>query len=114
MLEKREEKLQKIKDLTRLPDIQPEFGLFSACITILQTLCHKTNILHEELCHYFKDKSFLLFYSAGESTYSPTTDITYANMSFNTAVFGQRASESATDKICTIIDMVTALFTKCW
>jgi hypothetical protein len=69
-------------------NIEPEFGLFSTCITILQTLGHKTNMLHEELCRYFKDKSFLLFYGAGEGTYSPTTDITYANMSFNTVVFG--------------------------
>jgi hypothetical protein len=68
--------------------IQPEFGLFSACMTILQTLGHKTNIIQEELLNYFKDKSFLLFYSAGEGTYSPMTDITYANMSFNTVVFG--------------------------
>lgn len=71
-------------------EIQPEFGLFSTCMTILQTLGHKTNILQEELCRYFKDKSFLLFYSAGEGTYSPTKDITYANMSFNTAIFGHR------------------------
>jgi hypothetical protein len=68
--------------------IQPEFGLFSTCVTILQTLGHKTNIIQEELLTHFKDKSFLLFYSAGEGTYSPTKDITYANMSFNTAVFG--------------------------
>jgi hypothetical protein len=68
--------------------IQPEFGLLSACMTILQTLGRKTNIVHEELCNYFKDKSFLLFYGAGEGTYSPTKEITYANMSFNTAIFG--------------------------
>ena len=73
-------------------EIQPEFGLFSACMTILQTLGDKTNIVQEELCKYFKDKSFLLFYSAGEGTYSPTKDITYANMSFNTAVFGHKTS----------------------
>jgi hypothetical protein len=71
-------------------ETQTEFGLFSACMTILQTLGRKTNIIHEELCNYFKDKSFLLFFSAGEGTYSPSKDITYANMSFNTAVFGRR------------------------
>jgi hypothetical protein len=71
-------------------EIRQEFGLFSACMTILQTLGHKTNIVQEELCKYFKGKSFLLFYSAGEGTYSPTRDITYANMSFNTAVFGHK------------------------
>jgi hypothetical protein len=68
--------------------IQPEFGLFSTCMTILQTLGSKTNIIQEELHKYFKDKSFLLFYGAGEGTYSQTKDITYANMSFNTVVFG--------------------------
>lgn len=70
--------------------IQPEFGLFSTCITILQTLGRKTNIVQEEISNYFKDKPFLLFYSAGEGTYSPTKDITYANMSFNTAIFGHQ------------------------
>jgi hypothetical protein len=69
-------------------EIQPEFGLCSTCVTILQTLGHKTNIIQEELQQYFKDKPFLLFYSAGEGTYSPTKDVTYANMSFNTAIFG--------------------------
>jgi hypothetical protein len=67
--------------------MSPEFGLFSACMTILQTLGHKTNIIQEELHRYFKDKPFLLFYGAGEGTYSQINDITYANMSFNTVVF---------------------------
>ena len=84
------------KNLHFFDDIQPEFGLFSACMTILQTLGHKTSILHKELCRYFKDKPFLLFYSAGEGTYSPETDITYANMSFNTAIFGQNNTPGAT------------------
>lgn len=78
------------ENLQYFDEIQPEFGLFSTCMTILQTLGRKTNIVQEELCNYFKDKSFLLFYSAGEGTYSPTKDITYANMSFNTAIFGHQ------------------------
>ncbi len=76
------------QNLHHFDNIQPEFGLFSACITILQTLGKKTNIIQEELCNYFKEKSFLLFYSAGEGTYSQEKNITYANMSFNTAIFG--------------------------
>ncbi len=76
------------ENLQFFDEIQPEFGLFSACMTILQTLGHKTNIIQEELHNYFKDKSFLLFYSAGEGTYSKEKDITYANMSINTAIFG--------------------------
>lgn len=78
------------ENLRHFGDIQPEFGLFSTCMTILQTLGHKTNLIQEELHKYFKDKSFLLFYSAGEGTYSREKDITYANMSFNTAIFGNQ------------------------
>lgn len=76
------------ENLRYFNELEPEFGLFSTCMTILQTLGHKTYIIHEELQKYFKGKSFLLFYSAGEGTYSPTNSITYANMSFNTAIFG--------------------------
>lgn len=78
------------ENLQHFDTIQPEFGLFSACMTILQTLGHKTNMIQEELHNYFKEKSFLLFYSAGEGTYSKEKDITYANMSFNTAIFGNQ------------------------
>lgn len=81
------------QNLQHFDSIQPEFGLLSACITILQTLGHKTNIIQEELHNYFKEKSFLLFYSAGEGTYSQKKDITYANMSFNTAVFGHHETQ---------------------
>jgi len=70
-------------------EIQPEFGLFSTCMTILVTLGYKVNMIREEVCNYFKDKPFLMFFSAGEGTYSPKSKITYANMSFNTSVFGQ-------------------------
>ncbi len=70
--------------------ITPEFGIFSSCMTILQTLGYKMNMVREELLDYFNEKPFLLFWCAGEGTYSPNNDITYANMSFNTAVFGNR------------------------
>jgi hypothetical protein len=76
------------ENLAFFNEIQPEFGLCSTCMTILQTLGRKTNIIQEEISKYFKDKSFLLFYSAGEGTFSSAKDITYANMSFNTAIFG--------------------------
>lgn len=86
--------IQAVRENLRLfNDIQPEFGLLSTCMTILQTLGHKTNIIQEELHSYFKDKSFLLFYSAGEGTYSKDNDITYANMSFNTAIFGKQETK---------------------
>jgi len=71
-------------------EIQPEFGLFSTCMTILVTLGYKINIIREEISSYFKEKPFLMFFSAGEGTYSPESSITYANMSFNTSVFGHK------------------------
>ena len=70
--------------------IQPEFGLISTCTTILETLGYKINIVQNKLSAFFKEKPFIMFLSAGEGTYSQEKDITYANMSYNTAIFGQR------------------------
>jgi len=69
-------------------EIQPEFGIISSCVTILETLGSEINILREDMLNYFGEKPFLMFWCAGEGTYSPINDITYANMSFNTAVVG--------------------------
>ncbi|MGF3555197.1 MAG: FIST N-terminal domain-containing protein [Thermoplasmatota archaeon] len=71
-------------------NIQPDFGLFSACITVLGTLGFKTDFIRKEMLKYFEEKPFILFWSAGEGTYSPKESITYANMSFNTAIFGHK------------------------
>ncbi|MCX6666519.1 MAG: hypothetical protein NT038_10775 [Euryarchaeota archaeon] len=76
------------KNLDFFKEMQPEFGLFSTCITIFETLGYKTNILRDELLRYFNEKPFLMFFSPGEGTYSPAKNITYANMSFNTVIFG--------------------------
>ena len=67
---------------------QPDFGLFSTCSTILQTMGNEIYIIHEKLLDYFKEKPFLMFFCAGEGSYSPKTDYTYANMSYNNAIFG--------------------------
>jgi len=68
--------------------INPEFGVISSCITILETLGRNIDAVREDMLKYFKEKPFIMFICAGEGTYSPTKNITYANMSFNTAVFG--------------------------
>ena len=78
------------ENLSNFRDISPDFGLCSACMTILETLGSKIEIVREEMLSYFKDKPFISFFCAGEGTYSPTSDIVYANMSFNTAVFGKK------------------------
>ena len=75
-------------NLKSFGDLQPEFGLCSTCLTILQTIGYRMQIVREDMLEYFKEKPFLMFFCAGEGTYSPTKDITYANMSYNTAIFG--------------------------
>ena len=78
-----------IKDnLNHFENICPEFGLFSACVTIFETLGYNLNIVKKDLSNYFGEKPFLMFACAGEGTYSPKNKITYANMSFNTTIFG--------------------------
>jgi len=76
------------KNINYFNNIQPEFGLSSICLTILQTLGYKSETIQQMFLKYFKNKPFLAFWNAGEGTYSPTTGIVYANMSYNTAVFG--------------------------
>jgi hypothetical protein len=76
------------ESLRSFKNIQPEFGLFSTCVTILTTLGYNIKIIQEKIKEYFNDKPFVLFFSAGEGTYSPEKNLTYANISFNTAVFG--------------------------
>ena len=68
--------------------INPLFCLSSVCLTIPQTLGYKVNSINQNMLNYFKNKPYLAFWCAGEGTYSPDKNITYANMSFNTAVFG--------------------------
>lgn len=36
--------------------MQPEFGLFSTCITILQTFGHHMNTIKKNMLDYFKDR----------------------------------------------------------
>lgn len=71
-------------------DINPEFGIFTSCATILETLGRNINIVQNEILCYFERKPFLMCICVGEGTYSPMTNLAYANMSFNTAVFGKQ------------------------
>lgn len=71
----------------------PDFGISSTCITLLQTLGYKIYMIQDILKNYFKEKPFIMFFSAGEGTYSPSRKITYSNMSFNTTVIGKRKNK---------------------
>jgi len=78
------------ENLQSFYSIQPEFGLCSICMTILDTLGYQTNIIRDKTLNYFKNKPFIMFFCAGEGTYSPIKKMTYANMSFNISVFGNK------------------------
>lgn len=78
-----------VDNLNHFENINPEFGLFSACVTIFETLGYNLNNVKNDLSNYFGEKPFLMFACVGEGTYSPKNNITYANMSFNTAIFGK-------------------------
>jgi hypothetical protein len=83
-----------VKDsLQSFSGITPEFGLFSNCMTILQTLGSNIYKIQEEALQYFKEKPFIMFWSAGEGTYSPTSEIRYANMSINTVIFSHNKTK---------------------
>ncbi len=71
-------------------NIKPEFGLYSTCITIAQALGNDITTIRQKVKNYFRDKPFILFFCAGEGSYSPEKGITYANMSYNSAIFGHK------------------------
>jgi hypothetical protein len=87
------ESLQTFEGLT------PEFGLFSNCMTILQTLGSNVYKIQEEALQYFKKKPFIMFWSAGEGTYSPSSEMSYANMSINSVIFGYNKNKLGDKKI---------------
>jgi len=81
--------IKSIEDnLNYFKSIKPEFGLSSICLTILQTLGYRTEIIQKRMNEYFGNKPFLAFWCAGEGTYSPSRNLIYANMSVNSSVFG--------------------------
>jgi len=79
-------------NLNSINNIRPEFGIFTSCATILETLGNNINIINQAIKDYFKDKPFLMSICVGEGTYTPKNKITYANMSFNSAIFGRTYS----------------------
>jgi len=69
--------------------IHSEFALCSACMTILESLGGNIKKLQEKMNEELENKPFIMFFCAGEGTYTPNQSLNYANMSLNTAVFGK-------------------------
>ncbi|MEF8879310.1 MAG: FIST N-terminal domain-containing protein [Candidatus Thermoplasmatota archaeon] len=77
------------RNLKNIKISKPKFGLSSACMTILDTLGNDSYIIKEKMQDYFGSNPYILFFVAGEGSSSPLRNLTYANMSFNTVVFGK-------------------------
>jgi len=75
------------ENLTPIQQASSLFGIISSCTTRLETLGHKIYHVKDQVQNYLHNQPFIIYYVGGESTYSPTEGLDYANMSFNTAVF---------------------------
>lgn len=65
-----------------------KLALFSSCGMRLLALGNHTYAVHKKLKEHFNDTPFLLYYVAGEATYSSDNGLNYGNYLFNSAIFG--------------------------
>jgi len=70
--------------------IKPEFGFFTSCIARRDFLGIKTFKVQEKMKKYFKDKDFLLIYSAGEGIYKPEEGFYFLNETITSAIFHEK------------------------
>jgi hypothetical protein len=66
---------------------QIKMALFSSCGMRLLALGNKVYTVHDKLKKSFGEKPFLLYYVAGESTFSKENGLNYGNYTFNSAYF---------------------------
>ena len=70
-----------------LKPIKPEFGFFTSCIARRDFLGINVFKVQEKMKEYFKDKDFLLVYSAGEGVYKPEGGFYFLNETITSAIF---------------------------
>lgn len=75
------------ENLEQYSDKKPCWGIIVSCATRLETLSHNIYKVREKLLNYFGEQPFLLFYTNGECTYTPTDGLKCCNETFNTAIF---------------------------
>ena len=80
--------LEAVRSNLSKQDIEnPLFGIFSSCITRILTLGKNIYRVKKILSNYFQDSPYIVFYTAGEGTYSGNSKIlNYCSMSFNSAI----------------------------
>ena len=67
---------------------KPAVWICSACLTIMQTLGYRLDTVREKVDSHLKNAPFVIFFCAGEGSYSPKRGVIYANMSYNFGVIG--------------------------
>ncbi len=72
---------------TRLQGNKPFFGLISSCGMRIITLGKNVNLVRDELLKFYGKTPFLLYYVAGEGSYSPINGLTQGNYTFNMGNF---------------------------
>lgn len=71
----------------KLQGNKPCFGLISSCGMRLLTLGKNVNLVRDKLLDFYKNTPFILYYVAGEGSYSPTNGLTQGNYTFNMGNF---------------------------
>jgi len=74
----------------KLQGNKPCFGLISSCGMRILTLGKNVNLVRDKLLDFYKNTPFILYYVAGEGSYSPTNGLTQGNYTFNMGNFWKR------------------------
>lgn len=80
--------MNSVNDL--LKPIHPEFGFFISCIARRDFLGIKVFKVQEKLKNYFKNKDFLVVYSAGEAINKPNEDLYFLTETITSAIFHKK------------------------
>ena len=70
---------------------KPLFGFFTSCIARRDLLGIKVFKIQEKMKDYFKDRNFLLVYSASEGLYKPDDDFYFLNETITSAIFREKS-----------------------
>jgi len=75
------------ENLDKYKDEDIELAIISSCGSRLLALGNNVYHIYEKLKIRFKDKPFLIYYFAGEGSYSIENGLKYGNYTFNSAIF---------------------------
>ncbi len=79
--------LNSINENLTIVNENTKMGLISSCASRLLALGNHVYDVHKKLKEKFEERPFLLYYAAGEGSYSKETGLEYGNYTFNSAIF---------------------------